>query len=92
MSSGKKTREYTSVLKHMTTTVNHLKVNSEAKESLTTKYQENGWIDANKSPRAHTIVAVALQRISSDANQYNIFMGMLMNIVGMDKIVKAIQG
>lgn len=90
--AGKETREYKCVLEHMGTICNHLKVNKGARESLTIKYEEKGWLALGETPNEKFLVEQVLTRISSDASQYHIFMDMLKEIVGMEIIWKKIKG
>ena len=92
MASGKETREYRNILEHMGTICEHLRVNSRAKELLTIKYEERGWIDISESPDERTLVQIVLNRISNDVSQYHIFIKMLKAIKGMDIIVNKIEG
>lgn len=92
MASGKETREYRNILEHMGTICDHLRVNSRAKELLTIKYEEKEWITLGESPNEKTLVEIVLTRISSDVNQYHIFIEMLKAIQGMDIIVNKIEG
>ena len=92
MASGKETREYNSVLQHIGIIGYSLKGNSAAKETLIHKYQENKWIDLTECPHEVSLVRLALNRITIDASEYHVFMEMLKVIVGMDVIIKKIEG
>lgn len=92
MASGRETREYRSLLENMDIIINHLRVDSVAKQDLIVRYQTKQWIDIFQSPDESTLVRVALSRISQDTTQYYIFMDMLRGIVGMSYIVEKIQG
>ena len=92
MASGKETREYKSVLEHIGNISYYLKVNSAAKQALTFKYQQKEWIDITESPDETSLVRLVLTRISFDPSQYRTFMDMLKGIIGMDIIVKKIEG
>ena len=92
MASGKQTREYKSVLEHIGNISYSLKGNSAAKQALTFKYQEKGWIAITESPDETSLVRLVLTRISLDPSQYRIFMDMLKDTEGMDIIVNIIEG
>ena len=92
MASGRDTREYTSVLGQMTTITDYLKVNNGSRDTLIQKYQQEQWIPITEQPDAGGLVTIALNRISTDARQYDVFIDMLKDITGMDIIVERIQG
>ena len=80
------------MLDNMDTITEHLKVNSAAKQSLTLKYQQESWVEIAERPGEASLVEIALKRISDDVSQYKTFMAVLRDIVGMDIIVRKIQG
>ena len=92
MESGRETEEYRSIVEHMENIRTHLRVNKDTKESLTVQYQKKGWLEIGESPDAKTLVDLVLERILSDAGQYDVFIVMLKAIVGMDIIRKNIEG
>jgi hypothetical protein len=83
------TREYTSVLEQMATITDYLKG---SRDTLIQKYQQEQWIPITEHPDAGGLVTIALNRISTDARQYDVFIDMLKDITGMDIIVERIQG
>lgn len=70
----------------------HLEVSKNAKESLTLRYEKERWIDIGESPNSKALVDKALERISSGTRQYDVFIEMLKEIVGMDIIWENIEG
>ena len=92
MASGRDTREYTSVLRQMTTITDYLKVNNGSRDTLIQKYQQEQWMPILERPDANGLVTIALNRISMDARQYDVFIKMLKGIAGMDIIVEKIKG
>ena len=92
IAGSKETKEYTTVLQHMDSIIEHLEVHSKAKESLIVKYQQRQWIATTESPDETLLVKLALNRISDDVSQYHIFIEMLKDTTGMDVVVKKIQG
>ena len=92
MASGRDTREYTSVLDQMTTITDYLKVNTGSRDILIQKYQQKQWIPITEQPDAGALVTIALNRISTDTRQYDVFIDniMLKGITGMDIIVERI--
>ena len=89
--SGKDSRAYKSVLAHIDTITSHLKVNSSAKGTLVTKYQQQGWLSITETPNENELVTMALNRISQDQKQYDIFMEMIGDITGMDIVARKIK-
>ena len=89
--SSKDSTAYKSLLANIDTITSHLKVNSAAKGTLVTKYQQNGWLSITETPNEKELVTMALNRISQDENQYHIFMKMLGEITGTDIIVGKIK-
>lgn len=85
-------REYKSVLVNLSIIHQHLQMNRIAKESMTLKYQQQEWLSITANPSALDLTAIALNRISTDARQYHIFMDMLKSVVGLDIIEKKIEG
>ena len=67
-----------------------LKSSPSAKERLTLKYQENKWMDVQEQPDEQALIAIALQRIEMNCQQFDTFVSMLKGITGMDLVVKAI--
>ena len=92
MASGRGTRQYDSVLEQMTTITDYLKVNNGSRATLIQKYQQKKWIPITEEPDAGALVTIALNRISMDASECDVFLDMLKGITGMDIIVKNIQG
>lgn len=85
-------REYKSVLVNLSIIRDHLQMNRIAKELMTLKYQQHIWLSSTANPNASDLTVLALNRISTDASQYHIFMDMLKSVVGLDIIVKKIEG
>ena len=61
-----------------------------AQAKLILHYKEKEWLGIIDKPNADEIVTFALGRIKQDPNQYDVFLGMLRKIEGMDLIVKQI--
>lgn len=89
--SGKDSMAYKSVLAHIDTITSHLKVNSSAKGTLVTKYQQQGWLSITETPDEKELVTMALNRIAQDEKQYDIFMKMIGDITGMDIVAGKIK-
>ena len=92
MASGTDTRQYASVLGQMTTITAYLQVNNGSRATLVQKYKQKQWIPITEEPDAGALVTIALNRISMDASECDVFLDMLKGITGMDIIVKNIQG
>ena len=92
MRSGRETKEYRSIEEHMDNIRRHLRVNEDAKESLTEQYKKKRWLDIGGSPDPKALVDKVLDRILSDAGQYDVFIEMLKAVFGMDIICKNIEG
>ena len=89
--SGKETKEYQSVMAHLDEITKHLKVNRSAKNDLTQKYREKMWIDITENPDEDSLIRLALIRIGTEVADFNVFIDMLNNTVGMNIIVTKIQ-
>lgn len=92
MESGRETEEYRSIEEHMEKIRTHLKVNKDGKESLTVQYVKRRWLDIGESPDAKALVDKVLERVLNDVGQYDVFIKMLKDVVGMDIIKKKIEG
>ena len=91
-SGGKDTAEYKSVLKNLSSIIEHLLVNQSASDSLVQKYQERGWLSITAKSEARELVILALGRIQTDVKQYAVFVSILGSITGMDIIVGNLKG
>ena len=61
-----------------------------ATDKLTGKYKQEGWMAFTDNPTEDQLVTLALQGIKQDPNQYDLFIGMLHCIKGMDISVNKI--
>lgn len=60
-------------------------------KKLITKLQEKDWVDIDENPSEDQIMTKVLGRLQDDntaSDQYEIFMKMLKEIVGLDQIIK----
>ena len=92
MARGRDTREYQSVLAGFDTITDHLRVNRASQRSLTIAYKQKSWIQLGEEPGPDRLVEITLNRIERDVSEYYVFMTMLDDIVGMDLVVKEIEG
>ena len=90
--SGKESKAYKSVLACITDITNCLRVNSAAKDALNVEYLKWEWISVATTLNEKQLVEIVLDRIATDAGQYNIFMEMLANIAEMNLIVDKLKG
>ena len=91
-SGGRDTAEYKSVLKNLSSIIEHLQVNQPASDSLVQKYQEHGWLSITAKSEARELVILALGRIQTDVKQYAVLVSILGSITGMDIIVGNLKG
>lgn len=89
-SSGKETKEYKNVLTHLHEITEQLKLTPGAKDALTQKYQQREWIPIAENPNEDDLIKLALGRISTDVDDFNVFIDTLNSTVGMDNIVTKI--
>ena len=90
--NDKESKAFMSVRAYIPDITNCLKTNRATKEALIMEYQKLGWIPITAIPSETELVTLALDRISNDAGQYNIFMQMLENIAGINLIVDKLKG
>ena len=78
--------EYDKVRFNMNNIITTLKSTPGATDILTGMYKQKGWMNITEDQ----LVTLALDRIKQDSNQYDLFIGMLRDINGMDLTVKRI--
>ena len=71
----------------MSDIITALKSTTGATDMLTEKYKQKKWINITGKPTEDELVTLALQRIKQDPNQYDLFIGILHDIPGMDLTV-----
>ena len=82
--SGKKSPQYEAVRKNWTMLVGALNVGS-ALSDLLREVRSMGWIDKTAKLDADGLVQMALNRIENNVGNYEVFIGMLKNVTGMDE-------
>ena len=83
---------YDSVLSSLSDITETLKLNSGARDKLTSLYQEHKWLNISEKPVEDDLVKLALNRIKQDPNQFDMFISILNEIEGMDLIIKTLTG
>ena len=84
--------QYKKVLSNKVNIVEALKATEAAIGNLTTQFHANSWIPDTENPTAEKLVTTALGRIKLDPAEFDIFIGMLKAITGLDKIVEKLEG
>lgn len=79
---------YDKVLANMETIIQTLQAIPGAKQSLTVKYIEAQWMGLTATPTEYQLVGLALGRILQQSQQFDVFIGMLRGIPGMNLIVE----
>lgn len=90
--NGKESKAYKTVLACITDITDCLKANRPAKDALILEYQKREWINITETLNETELVMLVLNRVSSDAGQYDIFIDMLKNIAGTNLIVNKLKG
>lgn len=83
---------YDRVLSKLSDITETLKLNSDAKDKLTSLYQKHKWLSIAAKPVEDDLVKLALDRIKQDPSQFGMFISMLQDTKGMDLIVKSLLG
>ena len=82
---------YDRVLRAKTKILEALACQPGAQAKLTHLYQQNKWLEITDKPNADELVTLALGRIKQDPHQYDVFVTMLSDIMGMDIVTKKIR-
>ena len=90
-SSGKDTPKYKKVLSKIPEITSTLKQLPGAKEQLSELYKKNRWIPMEADATEMNLVNIALERIQLKSSQFEVFVGMLKEITGMDLIVETLE-
>ena len=91
--SGTQTAEYMKVKANMGTLIRTIKVTPTAVSSLTTKFVEKEWLAAHaKDITANDLITLVLNRIKNNADEHELFIEMLNDIIGLDQIVMLLNG
>lgn len=90
-SSGKDTPEYKKVLSKISEITRALKQLPGAKGQLGELYKKHQWISMEADTTEKNLVDIALERIQLKTRQFEVFIGMLKKITGMDLIVEALE-
>lgn len=90
-SSGKETPEYKKVLSKIPEITSTLKQLPGAKEQLSELYKKHKWIAMETNATETNLVNIALERIQLKSGQFELFVGMLKEITGMDLIVQNLE-
>lgn len=83
---------YDRVLSKLSDITETLKLNSDAKDKLTSLYQKHKWLNIAAKPAEDDLVKLALDRIKQDPSQFDAFISMLQDTEGMDLIVETLTG
>ena len=87
--SGEKSPQYEAVQKNWTMLVGDLNVGS-ALSDLLREVRSKGWIAKTARLDADGLVQMALNRIENNVGNYEVFIGMLKSVTGMDQAVRKI--
>ena len=80
------------MLSDLETLITTFRVTPGAEVSLLLKLQERSWITIGAEASAKELVTLALNRIESNVRDYEVFINILRNIVGMERVVNIITG
>ena len=83
---------YNRILSSLGDIIETLKLNSGARDKLTSLYQKHKWLSISAKPVEDDLVKLALDRIKQDPSQFDMLISMLNKIEGMDLIVKTLTG
>ena len=87
--TGKKTREYITLLKNLSSLVKHLRtLSSVSKEQLCLTLMENEWISTTEDPSEKELVLLALNRVEKDSRAFHKFVSLLSEIGGLKEVAK----
>lgn len=90
-SSGRDTPKYKKVLSKIPKITSTLKQVPGAKAQLSELYKKNRWIPMEADATETELVNIALERIQLKSSQFELFVGMLKEITGMDLIVETLE-
>lgn len=90
-SSGKDKPGYQKVLSKISEITSTLKQLPGAKEKLSELYKKQEWISMEADTTETNLVNIALDRIQLKSSQFEVFVGMLKEITGMDLIVETLE-
>ena len=72
--------------------LSHLEALTGAEDSLLMKFKELSWLPIGAEASANELVTLALNRIVNDVRDYDVFVHMLRDIAGMERMVTTIAG
>ena len=91
MASGKDSPQYKIVTENYEDIINALEANNGACKTLRRKLKAKEWLRAAENPPAEKLVTIIQNLIRRDNSDYDVFMDMLHDTVGMDQIAKKLQ-
>ncbi|CAI8031511.1 hypothetical protein GBAR_LOCUS17871, partial [Geodia barretti] len=86
-----KSVEYLRVEAHLSPIISVLKTNKSARDSLAMALHNQQWIHLGDELSPKELMKAVLSRIEGDAREYNVFMHILRNTVGLESIAIRIQ-
>ena len=90
--TGCDTPQYRAVCKNLVPLVSTIKATPQALEDLQTHFKAKFWLSLTAKPDANDLAMQALNRITNNVKDYDVFMEMLSSVTGMDQIVGKIKG
>ena len=82
--------DYDRILSRLDDITETLKLNSDARDKLTSLYQKHKWLSISAKPVEDDLVKLALDRIKHDPSQFDMLISMFQAIEGMDLIVNTL--
>ena len=88
--AGRRTPQYLTVQENLEKLRRALKATDGAEESLLTIFKSRGWLDQLAQTKADGLLTKALNKIENKAENYEVFIQMLMQVSGIEDDVEAI--
>lgn len=86
--TGKKTREYITLRKNLSSLVDHLYTVPRSKDRLCLKFIENDWIGTAANTSEKELALLALNRVDKDSQAFHKFVSLLSEIGGLKEVAK----
>ena len=89
---ARKTPQYKAVLTNLDGLQRTLQETDGAEDSLLAKFKTKGWLALRANSRADAMITKALSKIENKVENYEVFIGMLMEVDGIEDAVEKITG
>ena len=86
------TLQYRAVLEKLVPLVRTIEATPGSLKALQQHFIAKSWLDPITKTNANGLALLALNRIKTNVKDYDVFMGMLSSVTGMDQIVIIIKG